>query len=353
MSTRASISPIACSKRWRTEFVSRAVDRPISARLLASEIGCELSGDGEKIIRGVANLESATDTDLSFFADIRYRERAGQSKAGFLITRVDTEIASGAVRLFHAMPHVAFAKALDALFPALEPAYAISKYASVDETATVKGVEIGANATVGAHSTIGARSVIHANVSIGPKVRIGTDCIIYPGVSIYDHCVIGDRAIIHSGAVIGADGFGFQPSKEGWLKVKQVGAVVIGSDVEIGANTTIDRGAIEDTVIGNGVKIDNLVQIAHNCRIGNHTVVAGCAGMAGSTVIGERCMIGGASMIVGHLSICDDAVISGGTLIAESITEKGRMTGIFPATSHRDWMKIAAQLRRSVRTKQE
>ena len=161
---------------------------------------------------------------------------------------------------------------------------------------------------------------------------------------------IGDRCIVHSGAVLGADGFGFQPTREGWHKVAQVGSVVVGNDVEIGANSTIDRGAIEDTVIGHGVKIDNLVQIAHNVRIGEHTAIAGCVGIAGSATIGARCMIGGAAMINGHVSICDDVIVSGGTLIANSILHPGRHTGVFPTTEHREWTKIAARLRRSAKS---
>jgi UDP-3-O-[3-hydroxymyristoyl] glucosamine N-acyltransferase len=333
--------------------MGRAVSRPIAAEALASQLACEIAGDGKLVIHGVANLESATSNELSFFSDARYRDRAAQSKAGFLIARREHVSDSNAVMLFHAQPHIAFARAIDILFPLAAPTAMIADRAVVDPSANVPGAEIRANAVIGAHTSIGERTVIHGNVSIGAHVKLGVDCVVYPGVAIYDGCTIGDRAIIHSGAVIGADGFGFQPSASGWVKVRQVGAVVIGNDVEIGANTTIDRGAIEDTVIGNGVKIDNQVQIAHNCRIGDNTIIAGCAGMAGSTIIGERCMIGGAAMIVGHLSICDDTVISGGTLIAESIVEKGRITGVFPATPHREWMRIAATLRRSVRAKKE
>ncbi len=329
--------------------MGRAALRPLSAQALASAVGARLIGDANAVIHGVASLESATPSELSFLSDARYRVRAESSLAGFLLVREEFVEMGGAIKLVHASPHLAFAKALDVLFPAAPTIPGVSPRAAVHESATVVGAEIRAHASIGANSVVGAGSLIHSNAVIGDNVRIGIDCVIHPGVSIYEGCIIGDRCIIHSGTVIGADGFGFQPTASGWAKVQQVGAVVIGNDVEIGSNTSIDRGAIEDTVIGNGVKIDNLVQIAHNCRIGDHTAIAGCAGMAGSTIVGARCMIGGASMLTGHISICDDAVISGGTLVSQSVTDPGRITGVFPSLPHREWMKMAATLRRSIK----
>jgi UDP-3-O-[3-hydroxymyristoyl] glucosamine N-acyltransferase len=331
--------------------MSRAARRPVTARELAAQIGCEIVGDSTRMIRGVSALESAGETDLCFFSDAAYREAAKASSAGFVLVRGADDGAENAVKLIHPNPHAAFAHALNVLFPVAQGAKSIAATAVVSDTAIVIGATLHPCVVIGERSNVGEGSVIHANSTVGTDVRIGRDCIIYPGVSVYDGCTIGDRVIIHSGTVIGSDGFGFQPSATGWIKVQQVGAVVIGSDVEIGANCTIDRGAIQDTVIGNDVKIDNQVHIAHNCRVGNHTAIAGCAGLAGSTIIGERCMLGGATRFTGHLSVCDDSIVSGGTIVTSSITEKGRTTGIFPATSHRDWMKIAATLRRSIKRK--
>ncbi len=327
--------------------MGRSVVRPLSVEALAQHLGARFIGNGALSIRGVANLESAGDGDLTFFADAKHRAVAAATKTSVLIVRdADVEI-NNCTRIVHAAPHAAFAAALAALFPASPVLPGTSLQAVVDGSAQVSFARVDAFVHVGENSRVGSGTHLHPGVSVGAGVVIGRDCIIYPGAQIYSGVQMGDRCIVHSGAVIGSDGFGFQPSSRGWQKVPQVGAVIVGDDVEIGANTTIDRGAIEDTVIGNGVKIDNLVQIAHNCRIGDHTAIAGCAGVAGSTTIGARCMIGGAAMIVGHLTICDDVVISGGTLVSSPITAPGRYTGVFPSTEHKMWTKIAAGLRRS------
>ncbi len=202
------------------------------------------------------------------------------------------------------------------------------------------GVRIGSSSVIGQGSTIGADSLLHANVTI------------------YHNVAIGARAIIHSGAVIGADGFGFAPDPRttgAWTKIAQLGGVTIGDDVEIGANTTVDRGAVENTVLGNGVKLDNLIMIGHNCKIGDHTAIAGCAGIAGSTTLGKRCIIGGASMIAGHLKLVDDVCISGGTAVTADILKADRYTGVFPLAEHKTWQRNAAvinllsQLRKRIR----
>lgn len=328
--------------------MGRIVDRPVTVAVLAQALGAKVVGDGATLIHSVSSLERAEANDLAFFADPKQRARAAQSRAGVLIVReADTDI-NAATKIVHPAPHAAFAKALDILFPAPELSAGVSPQAHVDATAVIAPTaRIEPFATVGAGARIGAGSVVHSHASVGAESVLGEHCTLHSGAHVYHRVVIGDRAIIHSGAIIGADGFGFQPSAAGWQKVAQVGGVVIGNDVEIGSNTSIDRGAIDDTVIGNGVKIDNLVQIAHNCRIGDHTAIAGCAGLAGSTIVGSRCMIGGAAMIVGHLSICDDVVISGGTLVTTAIEVPGRYTGVFPYTDHRTWTKIAAGIRRS------
>lgn len=329
--------------------MGQRVGRSVTAKALALELGAQCLGDDAVQITGVASLECATVGDLSFFSDAKHRAAATNSAASVLIVRdADVDIAS-CTRIIHTAPHAAFASALNLLFPAPPHVAEVSPLALVAASARVGGVRVDAFASVGERTVIGTGSVISAHVHIGDDVVIGENCLLHPGVRVLAGVRLGDRCILQSGAVVGSDGFGFQSTREGWRKVAQVGTVIVGNDVEVGANSTIDRGAIEDTVIGDGVKIDNLVQIAHNVRIGDHTAIAGCVGIAGSSVIGARCMLGGASMVVGHLSICDDVVVSGGTLIATSITQPGQYTGIFPTTAHRDWIKIAAKLRRSIK----
>jgi UDP-3-O-[3-hydroxymyristoyl] glucosamine N-acyltransferase len=331
--------------------MSRRVHRSLSVEALARELGVPCLGDGSTLIVGVASLSVAGAGDLTFFSDDKHRASAAASEASAIILRERDASLSSRARIVHPAPHLAFARALDVLFPSPTHIAHVSERAYVAPSAIVDGARIDALASVGDRSIVGDGSVVHGQVFIGADVVIGEHCVLHPGARILDGVHLGDRCIIHSGAVIGSDGFGFQPAAEGWQKVAQVGTVIVGNDVEIGANTTIDRGAIEDTFIGDGVKIDNLVQIAHNVRIGAHTAIAGCAGVAGSATIGARCMIGGAAMIVGHLTICDDVVVSGGTLVSASIDEPGRYTGVFPSSEHRQWTKIAAGLRRSAKSR--
>jgi len=187
---------------------------------------------------------------------------------------------------------------------------------------------------------------IHPGCVIGDGVSIGDDSIVYPNVVVYHDCVIGRRAIIHAGAIIGADGFGFAKDGERWVKIPQIGRVVIGDDVEIGANTSIDRGALDDTVIADGVKLDNQIQVGHNVQLGEHTALAGCVGIAGSTRIGKRCTVGGAGMIIGHLELADDVHVSAGTMVTRSLRRPGQYTSIFPLEEHQEWLHNAAQIKR-------
>ena len=222
----------------------------------------------------------------------------------------------------------------------IHPTAVISSNARIGQN-----VHIGPYAVIGEATYVGDGVVIEAGVHIGDHVRIGDHTRVYSNVSIYSACEIGQRCIIHAGAVIGSDGFGFAPTPSGWQKIPQVGRVMIGNDVEIGANTTIDRGALTDTVIDDDVKIDNLVQIAHNCEVGAHSAIAACAGIAGSSIIGQSCMIGGAAMLGGHLSIADHTVVSGGTAITSDITEAGQYTGVYPSSTHREWERNASLIR--------
>jgi UDP-3-O-[3-hydroxymyristoyl] glucosamine N-acyltransferase len=217
----------------------------------------------------------------------------------------------------------------------------------VDATASVAPTaEVAATAVIGPGARIGERAVIGPGSVIGEGVTIGDDCLLHARVTIYADCQVGDRCILHSGCVVGADGFGFAADAGQWVKIPQVGRVIVGADVEIGANTSIDRGAMGDTVIEEGVKLDNQVQVAHNCRIGAHTVVAGCVGISGSTSIGSHCLIGGGVGLVGHISIADGVTISGMTLVTKSITAPGTYTSAMPFMAHAEWLRNAAQLRR-------
>jgi UDP-3-O-[3-hydroxymyristoyl] glucosamine N-acyltransferase len=330
--------------------MGRALPAPLTAGAIADRIGVEIRGDRDLPIHAVASLDLAKSGELAFFADKRFAKLLSLSEASAVIAPPDAVLASHAAHLVSASPHAAFAKVLAQLFISSPNEIGQNEEKIHHSTATVLSAFMSIQSGVGAYSYVGENTVVHPGAQIGANVTIGRDCTIYPNVVIRDHVRIGDRCIVQPGAVIGADGFGFQPTANGWLKVPQVGTVVIGDDVEIGANTTIDRGAIEDTVIGNGVKIDNLVQIAHNVRIGEHTAIAGCAGIAGSAVIGKRCMIGGAAMIQGHIEICDEVVISGATYVTDSILEKGRYTAVFPYGTHREWMRMAATLRRSAKS---
>lgn len=308
--------------------------------------GGKLIGDPGILINRVATLENAGPGSIAFLSNERYRQQLLSTRAAAVLVG---EAASGLTdfpRIVCSDPYVYFARVSSLLNP-LRPAQAGQQpTAVIDPSAVVAGnAEIGAMVVIGRNATIGARSRIGANCVIGNDVVLGEDVVLHANVTVYDGNVIGSRVILHSGVVIGADGFGFAMSDERWLKVPQIGRVVIGDDVEIGANTTVDRGAIEDTIIEEGVKLDNQIQIAHNVRIGAHTAIAACVGIAGSVKIGRHCRIGGMSGITGHLTIADRVEISAHTLITKSIEKPGTYTGVYPFDTNREWRTNAAQLR--------
>lgn len=321
-------------------------------RRTRSHLAARIFGDDARAIESAATLESARAGQLAFLANRRYRAAAAATRASAVVLA-----ASDRLDLFPGTPahltliecdapYAWFAFAVQALTPAAGAASGIAASASVDPAACVDpGAYVGSHATVEAGASIGAAAHVGPGVFIGRDARIGAQTRIHAGARVYARCVIGARCIVHSGAVIGADGFGFAPFEGAWVKIPQTGRVVIGDDVEIGANTTIDRGALDDTVIEDGCKLDNQVQVAHNCRIGAHTVIAGCVGIAGSATIGRGCQLGGAAMVAGHLSIADGSVIGGGTLVSRSITAPGYYSGSFPLMKHRDWERNAALLR--------
>lgn len=314
---------------------------------LVRNFGGDLIGDGEIQISGLSTLAGAGPNDISFLSNSKYRSQLATTRAAAVILGPQDREATVMPRIVTPNPYAYMAKVSTLLHPIARPAPGIHPSAVVDATARIASdAAIGPHAVIAEQAVIGSGAVIGAGCFVGAEVSIGAECMLYPGVSIYAGCKLGQRTIVHSGAVIGADGFGLAPEAGRWLKVPQVGRVVIGDDVEIGANTTIDRGALEDTVIEDGVKLDNQIQIAHNVRIGAHTAIAACVGIAGSTVIGKHCIIGGAAMFVGHIQVADGVTISGGTLVSKSIESAGTYTAMWAAAPHREWLKTVAQLRR-------
>lgn len=299
------------------------------ARTLAdivARFGGELKGDAGLVVSGLATLEAAGPDQLSFLANPKYRSQLATTRAGAVILSPEMADACPQAAIITPQPYLYFARVSQWLAD-IVPAPGVHP-AAVVESPLPPSVSIG------------------AHCCIGVDVVVGEGSVLYPGVTVYPGCRIGRRAIIHSGAVIGADGFGFAREATGeWIKIAQTGRVVIGDDVEIGANTTIDRGALEDTVIEDGVKLDNQIQVGHNVRIGVHTAIAGCVGIAGSARIGARCTIGGAAVILGHLSLADGVNVSAGTLVGKSITQPGNYTGTVPFMAHDDWQKNFARLR--------
>jgi UDP-3-O-[3-hydroxymyristoyl] glucosamine N-acyltransferase len=298
---------------------------------IVARLGGECLGDASLVIERIATLEAAQASHIGFVANPRYRSQLASTRAGCVIVApaLAEEAAARGTAIVTADPYLYYAR--------LSQWWAASDSTSspgVHPSAVVEdGAQIDASATVGALCHIGANAVIGAGTRIAARVTVG------------ERCVIGQRCIVHSGVVIGADGFGFAPHAGRYEKIAQLGAVRIGDDVEIGANTCIDRGALDDTVIEDGVKLDNLIQIGHNVHIGAHTAMAGCVGVAGSAKIGARCTVGGSAGILGHLEIADDVHISSFSLVTRSIAKAGQYTGVFPLDDNASWEKNAATLR--------
>lgn len=329
-------------------MAERASDSGAGFRLdeIVARFGGELIGDGALRVRQVATLESARADQIAFLANPKYRKQLQATHAGAVILSPAAADACSLPHIVCSNPYAYFARVAQLLNPQ-EAARAGAHPSSVVEAGPLPGVSVGACAHIGPDVKIGEGTTIGPGCSIGRGVAIGAGSLLHANVTVYPGCVIGARAIIHSGAVIGADGFGIAREEDGsWTKIPQLGRVIIGNDVEIGANTTIDRGALDDTIIEDGVKLDNQIQIGHNVRVGAHTAMAGCVGIAGSARIGRRCTVGGGAIILGHLAIADDVNISAATLVTKSITEPGTYTGAMPFGAHRDWMKNAAHLRK-------
>lgn len=318
----------------------------ITLEKLAELLQAQLNGDGAELISAVATLENATTGQLTFLSNSKYRRFLQETKASaVLVSAADAEYCP-VNALIVADPYVAFAKVAQLLDTTPRAANGIAATAHIDPTAVIGAdVAIGHHAVIAADAVIGDGCQIGAGSFVGEQAQLGANCKIWPNVTIYHRVQLGADCIVHSGAVLGADGFGFANQRGQWLKIPQVGTVLIGANTEIGASTTIDRGALEDTIIGKNCIIDNQVQIAHNVQIGDHTAIAGCTVVAGSTKIGRYCVIGGACAINGHMEICDGVHITGMSMIIKSITEKGVYSSGMPAASNLEWRKNSARYR--------
>jgi len=299
---------------------------------IIAALGGDLHGDGALLVTGLAPLEAATPQDISFLSNPRYQQQLQASRAGCVIVAPamrDVAVARGAC-IVTDQPYLYFAK-LTQLWK--------------------RGRDARPQAGIHPSAVVDDQAVVHPAASIGPLcvvergARIGADTVLKSRVTVGEGCVVGERCILHAGVVIGADGFGFAPNGEAWEKIEQLGAVQIGNDVEIGANTCIDRGALQDTVIEDGVKLDNLIQIGHNVRVGRNTAMAGCVGVAGSATIGPNCTVGGGAIILGHLTVGANVNISAGTLVSKSLPKPGHYTGIFPVDENANWERNAASLK--------
>lgn len=309
-------------------------------------LGGRITGRDVAVSR-IAPLHTAQAGDISFVTHAKHLPEALNSRAEALIVQHNlAERLAGHNLIVCDNPHLYFAQTARLFHPEAQARPGIHPTAVVEADAVIPAsCEIGANVYIGERTILGESCRILANCVIEAGCVLGERVTLHPNVTVYAGCIIGKQVEIHSGTVIGADGFGNAWAQDHWYKIPQIGSVQIGNNVEIGANTTIDRGAIENTVIEEGAKIDNLVQIAHNVHIGAHTAIAACVGIAGSTHIGSYCQIGGAAMFVGHIKVADKTFIGGGTLVSASITQPNYYASSYPLQTHRDWVKNAVHLR--------
>jgi UDP-3-O-[3-hydroxymyristoyl] glucosamine N-acyltransferase len=322
----------------------------VTAQAVAALVGGELLGQPDLALTRIGTLQGADPETLSFLSNPRYRAQLAASRAGCVLVSVDERdhVVGRPSAVLCADPYLAYARIsrwwAGQVRPAdpagIHPSAVIAASAWVDPGATIgalavveEGARIGAGACVGPHCLVGRAAEVGEGTRLAGHVTLG------------ERCRIGARGLVHAGAVIGADGFGFAPDGGRWEKIEQLGAVCIGDDVEIGANTCIDRGALEDTILADGVKLDNLVQIGHNVRVGAHTAMAGCVGVAGSARIGAHCTLGGGAIVLGHLELADHVHVSAATVVTRSILRPGQYTGVFPFDDNVSWEKNAATLR--------
>jgi len=314
---------------------------------LAVRFGCELRGDPSIRVDSVAALSQAGARAVTFLANPKYVSQLKETRAGAVILDSRAAAEAPVAALVAANPHATYARVATLLHPdpPLQPGVHASAYAARGASIAASA-EVAPQAYVGDGARIGARCFIGPGCIVERGATIGDDTRLVARVVIGHHVTIGERCVVQPGAVIGGDGFGFAPEKGAWVKVPQVGSVIVGDDVEIGANTTIDRGALGDTVIEEGVKIDNLIMIAHNCRIGAHSALAACVAIAGSSVVGKRCILGGKVGLTGHISLCDDVVVQGTSFISHSISKPGVYSSALPSEEAGVWRRIVARIKR-------
>lgn len=326
--------------------------RPARLSEIHAALGGVLHGDGDVLVQRIASLAVADVNDLSFVSHARYASLIETTRAGVLVVPPELAEVAAARGACIVTPDAYL------YFARLTQWWKQRRVATGDtEPALHPTAQIAPSAVLGRGVRVGAFAVIGADVFVGDGVRIGPHTVLETGsqvghgahlsarVTLGEDCTLGARAVVHSGVVIGADGFGFAPHQGGWVKIEQLGAVRIGDDVEIGANCCIDRGALEDTVIEDGVKLDNLIQIGHNVHIGKHTAMAGCVGVAGSARIGAHCTVGGGAVVLGHLTLADHVHISAASVVMRSIHQPGQYSGVFPIDDNKSWEKNAATLR--------
>lgn len=329
---------------------------PLPLSTLAARCGGRIRGDDSLLIRGVAALDSAGAGQLAFFSGAPMQVLAQTQAAAVLLRESDADVATAATAtlpagltcwLVDGEPRQTFARAIAQLYPLPPAASGVSPQASVSDRAHLgSGVAIAPGAVVGAEAVLGEGCVVHAGAVVGAGAQVGAQTVLYPNVVLYPCVTLGARCAVHAGAVLGADGFGYTEGAHGSEKIRQLGGVRIGDEVEIGANSAIDCGALDDTVIGSGVKIDNLVQIGHNVRIGAHSIICGNVGIAGSSVIGRGCVIGGGVGIAGHLHIGDGARVAGASVVTRSIPAGATFSSVLPAMPVAAWRRFVATLRR-------
>lgn len=318
----------------------------ITAAELAERFALSVHGDGGAVVSGVATLAAATPHQLAFLANSKYRNQLPGSHAGIVVLRAEDAELAPHTALVARDPYSAFAKIAALFEPRPQRPAGIHPSAAIDDSAEVSPqAHIGPFVSIGARSKIGPGCVVGPNCSIGEDCSLDADCELQARVTLVARVRLGKRVRILPGAVLGAAGFGLAMEAGKWLNVPQLGGVVVGDDCEIGANTCIDRGALDDTVLEEDVRLDNLVQIGHNVRIGAHTAMAGCSAAAGSAKIGRYCLIGGAAGVLGHLEICDKVTITAMSLVTSSIREPGEYSSGTPLTDNRTWRKNAARFK--------
>ena len=314
---------------------------------LIKQLGGELIGDSNILINSVASLESANQNSVSFFNNPKYLGLLKNTKAVLVILNIESLAHYAGASIVTDNPYLYFAKVSRLFNPSKILKKEIHKSAIIHPDAKLgKGIYIGPHVVIEENVSLDDGVEIHAGSIIEANCSVGASSVIHSNVVLKENTVMGKNCILYSGCVIGSEGFGYAKDDVKWLAIPQMGRVVLGDHVEIGSNSTIDRGALDDTIISHGVKIDNLVQIGHNCIIGENTIIAGCVGVAGSAKIGKNCAIGGAAMILGHLSIVDDVTISPGSMITRSIKTSGTYTALMPFQEHDAWLKTAAKIRR-------